>query len=67
MELILMHTFHTNLKNEVKRKHTTVDPKLQLLLKRNIYLSSLFTTHIAIIDFLLFKRNTPKEHSEACR
>jgi hypothetical protein len=34
--------------NEVKRKHTTVEPKLQLLLKKNIYLRSLFTTHIVI-------------------
>jgi hypothetical protein len=44
------HVSHKS-QNEVKQKHTTVDPKLQLLVKNNIYLRSLFTTHIAVSNF----------------
>jgi hypothetical protein len=37
--------------NEVKWKLTTVDPKLQLLLKKNIYLIPLLRTHTTLSNF----------------
>jgi hypothetical protein len=44
------HVSHKSL-NKIKWKHTAVDPKLQLLLKKNIYLRSLFTTHTTLSNF----------------